>query len=326
MTTAPKWAGRKRTTLIVTALLVALTYVAIAVTTDATRLAEALRQLGWLGCAAVLGLSGVNYLLRFFRWKTFLTKLGQNPPVWRHFLYYLAGFAFTISPAKAGEAVRSVYLRDHGVAFAESFAAFFVERLLDLFAIVILASLIVLDHPSYRLLIVASFLLVTFVIVCVCQSSLPRLIDRMAAGRGGRIARLVTAFATLLRSSRLLLHPQPLVLGVIAGLIAWGAEGLGFGAICHGLQISGGVWSFCGIYAVAVLAGSVAFFLPAGIGGTEIVMTTLLVERGASLKVAIIATLLCRLATLWFAVLLGIAAASAVELSDQKKVRIRTAP
>jgi uncharacterized protein (TIRG00374 family) len=117
-----------------------------------------------------------------------------------------------------------------------------------------------------------------------------------------------------------------LILGIIAGLIAWGAEGLGFGAICHGLQISGNVWSFCGIYAVAVLAGSVAFFLPAGIGGTEIVMTTLLVERGTELRVAIVATLLCRLATLWFAVLLGVAAASAVELSDRKTMRAETIP
>jgi len=104
--------------------------------------------------------------------------------------------------------------------------------------------------------------------------------------------------------------------------MAWGAEGLGFGVVAHGLHISGSLWSFCGIYGVAVLAGSAAFFLPAGIGGMEIVMTTLLMERGAPLRVAIIATLLCRLATLWFAVLLGVGAASAVELADQR-MRVR---
>lgn len=102
------------------------------------------------------------------------------------------------------------------------------------------------------------------------------------------------------------------------GVIAWGAEGIGFGVICRSLDISGSLGVFCAIYAVAVLGGSAAFFLPAGIGGMEIVMTTLLVERGTPLRVAIIATLLCRLATLWFAVLLGIGAASAVELSKAK--------
>ncbi len=329
-TPSPWWAGGRRKTLIATALLLVLAYVAIAVITDASRLADALRQLGVLGCAGVLALSSLNYLLRFQRWKTFLAALGRQLPLGRHLLYYLGGFAFTISPAKAGEAVRSLYLREHGVTYAESIAAFFVERLLDLFVMVMLASLIVLDHPAYRPLVAASFLAVVLVIVRVCQPSFAGLIERIGARRigapfEGRIGTLCAAFVRLLRSSQRLLHPRPLISGIVLGLMAWSAESLGFGVICQGLHISGAVWSFCGIYAIAVLAGTITFFLPAGIGGTEIVMTTLLVERGADLRVAIIATLLCRLATLWFAVLIGIGAASAVELSDQK-LRVPVAP
>jgi uncharacterized protein (TIRG00374 family) len=270
-------------------------------------------------------LSLVNYLLRFLRWQNFLNKLGRPLPAWRHLLYYLGGFAFTISPAKAGEAVRSLYLREHGVTYAESIAALFVERLLDLLAMVVIASTIVFGHPAYRGLVVASFLLVVFIIVCVSQSSLPNLIDRFGDARPGRIGRMLGAFASLLRSSRVLLRPHPLTLGIVIGLLSWGAEALGFGVICQGLHIDGSVWSFSGIYAVAVLAGSAAFFLPAGIGGTELVMTTLLVERGAPLRVAIIATLLCRLATLWFAVLLGVGAASAVEVSASR-LRVQSIP
>jgi uncharacterized membrane protein YbhN (UPF0104 family) len=73
-----------------------------------------------------------------------------------------------------------------------------------------------------------------------------------------------------------------------------------------------------GIYALAVLAGSAAFFLPAGLGGMELVMTTLLVAQGAPLPVAVVATLLCRIATLWFAVLIGMAAALTVEMGPQR--------
>jgi uncharacterized protein (TIRG00374 family) len=324
-TSAPLRAGGKRRTLIATASLAAFAYIGAAVMTDTNRLTDALQRLGWSGCAAVLGLSLVNYLLRFYRWQNFLAVLGRRLPVWRHLLYYIAGFSFTISPAKAGEAVRSIYLRDHGVGYAESIAALFAERLLDLFAMVMLASLIAVDHASYRLLVVASFLLVIIVGVCVCQPSLPPRIDRFSAGRSGRVAQLSRAFANLLRSARLILHPRPLILGIIVGLLAWGAEALGFGVVCQGLHIAGSVWSFCGIYGVAVLAGSAAFFLPAGIGGMELVMTTLLVERGTELRVAIIATLLCRLATLWFAVMLGVGAASAVELAD-RKMRLRGLP
>ena len=155
----------------------------------------------------------------------------------------------------------------------------------------------------------------------MCSSDL--LVDRFSVRRQGRAARLAAEFANLLRSSRRLLHPRPLIIGVLIGVIAWGAEGIGFGVICQSLQVSGSIGTFCAIYAVAVLGGSAAFFLPAGIGGMEIVMTSLLLERGTPLRVAIIATLLCRLATLWFAVLLGIGAASAIELSAAK-MRVKT--
>jgi hypothetical protein len=188
-TSALRAGGGRRKAFIVAALLIALLYVAAALVTDAEKLMEALRRLGWLGCMAVLGLSVVNYSLRFFRWKNFLLRLGRSLPLGLHFLYYLGGFAFTISPAKAGEALRSLYLRNHGVTYAESIAALFVERLIDLFAVVILASLIVLDHPAYRPLVFLSFLIVIIIIACVCQPALPALIDRFGATPRARVAR-----------------------------------------------------------------------------------------------------------------------------------------
>jgi uncharacterized protein (TIRG00374 family) len=304
--------------LIAAGLLIASAYVIGAMLTDSTRLGDALEQLGWQGCCAVLGLSILNYALRFLRWQYYLSKLGRTLPRAHHLLVYLSGFAFTVSPAKAGEAVRSLYLRDHGVTYPESIAAVFVERLLDMFAIVALASFVVLDYPVYRPLLAAVSVLLVALLACVCQASLPGWIERTNAHRSGRILHILNAFASLLRSSRRLLHPEPLLAGFALGVVAWGSEGIGFHIICEGLHIEGSLVSFVGLYAIAVLAGSAAVFMPAGIGGTEIVMTTLLVKRGASLRTAILATLLCRLATLWFAVLLGVAAAAAVEFSARK--------
>ena len=320
-----RWTSGKRRTLIVSGLLAALAYVAAGLLTDAGRLGDALRQLGWGGCAAVLGLSLVNYLLRFVRWQHYLVKLGRSLPAGRHLAVYLSGFAFTVSPAKAGEAVRSLYLRDHGVTYSESIAALFVERLLDLLAIVLLASMIVLDHAAYRSLLIAAVALLAVLLFGVCRPVTLKWVERLALRFHGRAASLLGAFANVLRSSRRLLHLKPLLYGIAIGLIAWAAEGLGFRFICLVLHIDGSITTFIGIYALAVLAGSAAFFLPAGIGGMEIVMTTLLIEQGATLRVAIIATLLCRLATLWFAVILGAGAAAAIEVSD-RPLRARVAP
>ncbi len=304
----------KRRTLIIIASLGVLIYMAGALATDASRLNDALLQLGWLGAGGVLGLSLLNYGLRFQRWTLFLAALGHRLPAGRHLLVYLSGFAFTVSPAKAGEAVRALYLREQGVRYSESMAALFLERLLDLLAVTLLACLVLIDRLSYWPLLAGAAAVMIAVLLLIGQPVLPRWLERWAARyNGGRIALTLNGAANLLRSSRRMLKPRLLLGGLVLGVTAWAAEGLGFHLICIGLQFDPGAMSAIGIYSVAALAGGLAFFLPGGIGGMEVVMTGLLVARGATLPVALIATLLCRLATLWFAVLIGLVAAAMLE-------------
>ena len=317
--------GRRRA-LIAIAALATLIYLGGAFAVDSARILAAINQLAWLGCGLVLALSGANYAVRFERWRTFLSRLGHELPFGRHLLYYLSGFAFTVSPAKAGEAVRSLYLRGYGVTYSQSIAALFVERLQDLLAMVLLASLIVSDRPAYRPLVVGALILVLALVWAATIKTLPAILERLSGRfQSARIVRLLSAIANLLRSSRALLQPRLLLLGTVAGMVSWGAEGLGFYLICQGLHVEVPLLSAIGIYALAVLAGSAAFFLPAGLGGMELVMTTLLVAQGAPLRAALVATLLCRIATLWFAVLIGMAAAVTVEMGP-KRVRLEPAP
>ena len=119
--------------------------------------------------------------------------------------------------------------------------------------------------------------------------------------------------AQLLRSSRTLLSPRLLSVGLALGLVAWGVEGIGLYWICEGLGIDSSLTTATGIYGIAVLAGGAAFFMPGGIGGMEVAMPALLVAQGVPLATAVIAMLLCRLATLWFAVVLGLIAATVLE-------------
>jgi uncharacterized protein (TIRG00374 family) len=183
---------------------------------------------------------------------------------------------------------------------------------------VLLASLIVADHASYRPLIIGVLGTALFMLIVASRPGLPQWLNAYADKHTGKLAKLLQGGASLLRSSGSLLRPQVLTMGTIIGVIAWGAEGLGFYFICHGLDVQVSAPAAVGIYSIAALAGSAAFFLPGGIGGMEIVMTTLLVDAGATLKVAVIATLLCRLATLWFAVIIGVGAASALEIRPSK--------
>jgi glycosyltransferase 2 family protein len=315
-------AFNKRRILILVAVVGVVIYLVAALTIDAPKLVVALQQLGLVGCAGVLGLSAVNYVLRFCRWNVYLRCLDRHLPWPTHLVLYLSGFAFTVSPGKAGEAVRALYLYERGVPYSESFATMFVERLLDVSAMAVLSAAIVWSVPAYSWLIVCVAVGVMSSVLGICWRGLPGLVSKLSTNQAGsRRNRLIEAVVRLLQSSRRLLHPRLLIVGLVFGVAAWGAEGLGFHLLCVGLNLKTGVAESIGIYSVAVLVGAAAVFLPAGIGGTEIVMTALLVSRGATLHGALIATLLCRVATLWFAVLLGVVAATGLEFS-RRAVRV----
>jgi uncharacterized protein (TIRG00374 family) len=87
---------------------------------------------------------------------------------------------------------------------------------------------------------------------------------------------------------------------------AWACECVGFYLICGGFS---GAHVDLGlamvIYAGTTIAGALSF-LPGGLGVTEGMMTLALVRWRLDRATAVAATLLTRLATLWFAVLLGV--------------------
>lgn len=304
----------RRPLLIAIAGLGVAIYLAAALAADAQRLGSALHGLGFGGLGLVLGASLLNYALRFRRWAAYLDRLGHRLPLGEHLLIYLAGFAFTVSPGKAGEAVRSLYLRDrHQVPHADSMATLFVERLLDVLAIAVLASLVVLHDSSWWPVPALALATIAAVVVLLGRSAFADGLDRLAARRRGRIAGALAGFARLLRASKALLRPGRLAGGLLLGLLAWGVEGLALYWICQSLAIAIALPAAVGVYGMAVLAGGLAFFMPGGLGGMELAMPALLVAQGAPLATAVIAMLLCRLATLWFAVLLGLIAAAWLE-------------
>jgi glycosyltransferase 2 family protein len=249
----------------------------------------------------------LNYAVRIVRWQRYLAKLGRSLPLGFIALTYLAGFAFTVSPGKVGEMARARYYSRLGVSLADVAGAFFVERLMDVMAMMVLAALIVAALPAYHLVMwsAGGVVIATLIMLALLPwntiatrvptwTQLPRIVIRLGVG-----------VAQALAAARSLLSPGALLLGFVLGLAGWGLEGVGLYALgsmfptVH-LAPSTGV----GIYAVAVLAGAVSF-LPGGLGSTEAVMTTLLAAQGLAVGDALLMTIVCRLVTLWLAVLIG---------------------
>ena len=284
--------------------LAALGYLGLSLWAGWREVIAAVVQVGPWVMAGLLALSLVNYLLRFLRWGRYLALLDAPVP-WRINLdAYFAGFALTTSPGKVGEMLRSVLLKPHGVPSAASLAAFFAERVSDLLSILVLAAVGLWAYAPARPIVGLALAAVVVALLLVQRTALIAAIDRWAGARPQKWARLVVKLCEVVLHFRRCFSLPAMSMGLALGVVAWFAEGLGFWwllvALDHPLPLSTAVF----IYAFAMLVGALSF-LPGGLGGSEAAMVALLTLNGLPEASAVSATLICRLATLWFAVGLG---------------------
>ncbi len=301
-------------------------YLITAVASDLDAVGGAMLRLGSVGWLLVLGLSLLNYALRFVRWQLYLVQLEHDVPPVMSAGYYLAGFAFTTTPGKAGEAVRSLYLRRRGVSYVRSLAALFAERLVDLVTMLLLALAAAWTFPQAQMPVITLGAAILVLLPAVHSTGLHNVMSRwLARLPWDRMRRLGVHALDLLRSASTLLRLGPLYAGFALGLLAWGAEGVGFWLILEYLEVSVSLAVAIGVYAIAVLVGALSF-IPGGLGSTEAVMVLLLVLLGADTPTAVAATLICRLATLWFAVLIGVVVVVLLELRGERLAGMANIP
>lgn len=262
---------------------------------------------GWPAIAVAGALSLFNYALRVVRWRLYLSRLGHALP-WRFVsLTFMSGFAFTLSPGKLGEMVRARYYQPLGIPISGLMAGFFVERLLDLLAMILLAVAVLAELQAYRQALWVAVALVVGLLGMLALVPWPWVAERMARHRraNSRLFKAAQSAVVMLGSARQFLKPGILAIGLSLGLVAWGAEAVGLklvGDVISSAPLS--LSSAMGIYAIAIIVGALSF-LPGGLGSTEAVMASLLYAHGYQLPEAILLTLVCRLLTLWLAVLIG---------------------
>lgn len=270
---------------------------------------SAVARVGMGGIALALLLSLVNYGLRFWRWQGYLRAFGHAVPWWPSLRIYLAGFALTTTPGKAGEALRGLLLKPWGVPYPQSFAALFSERLSDLLAVVLLTLFGLSLYPQARPLIAVGIGLIATGLLLLAQRQLIGRLASMLPESGGRAYGLLRGLLDALLEARHCHRPGLLVGATLLSVMAWSAEALAFHWVLQwmGAEVPPAFAVF--VYAIAMLAGALSF-MPGGLGGAEAAMVALLVWQGMAGADAVAATVLIRLATLWFAVGLGAACLS----------------
>jgi uncharacterized protein (TIRG00374 family) len=277
---------------------------------DLRKISVSVIQFQWELYPLVLLLTLFNYILRFLKWHYYLKQIGAGEIPWRESMrLFVAGFPLAVTPGKVGEALKGVWLKQKSdLPLGKGISVVAAERISDGLAVLFLSTIGVIAYPRYwpAFLFVLVVLLVAVILSQIRPAALWLL---LLGGKLPLIKRIVPGLRVFYEGSFTLFRPGPTILAVALGIVSWFGEGVGFFLILVGL----GIPATTSLLAVAVfvlsfstIVGAVSA-LPGGLGAAEISIAGMLaLTAGMDTSIASTATLLIRLATLWFGVGLGL--------------------
>lgn len=296
---------------------------------DLQDLGTSLRAFDWWLVAPILGLTCLNYGLRFVKWEIYLRALDlARPSLWLSLLTYLSAFSMSVTPGKVGELIKAIMLRRlTGAPIPRTAAILAAERVTDGLAMLALAAIGLTEFSYGRPLLAIGFVLALVAVVVLQRPGL----SSAVAGRTARLpvaGRFVDQIAGFFSASNVLFRPQLALTMVMLGMISWGGECLAFYLVLRGLGFDAS-WNLL-LVATFVLAVSSVFgamsMLPGGLGVAEASVAGMLLilvdDDRMNRGMAAAATLLIRFATLWFAVLIGFAALALVNRAIRRNAAV----
>ncbi len=285
-------------------------FVGLGLLGDLKQVGEDLFTYHWEYFLIALGFTLFNYLLRFIKWHFYLGQIGvRGISVRQSMRLFVSGFPLAVTPGKVGEVLKGVWLRRISqIPIGRGISVVLAERISDGLAVMLLSTLGVFAYPQYWPAFITIFvLLIAVVILSQIRPAAYFLLEL-----GDKIPLLNRAMRSLrefYEGSFALFRPGATLLAVFLGTVSWLGEGVGFYYILLGLGFEPGLQLL--VSAVFILSFSTvvgaASALPGGLGAAEVsiaAMMTLIFKKDPATVSS--ATLLIRLATLWFGVLLGL--------------------
>ncbi len=281
-------------------------YSIILLFTDLSLIAEKIKNFRSEYVPIIILLIFSSWLLLYLRWHLLLKNYNISIPQRKNFLIYFAGFALSVSPAKSGELIKSVILKEKfNVPHSHSVPIIAMERFYDVVGtlIVTVLGLWFLGIKYLPIITVVSAVLV--LIFCMVYStkifnkflkilgklnflkkftepltSSQQVIKESVKGKIAVFSSLLTVIYRLIES-----------FAIYFVLLGFGVDSL------HYLKI-------VAIYSFSIIIGNMSF-IPGGLGITEGSLAGLFSLQGLGISTAIVIAIVIRLFTLWFGVIIG---------------------
>ncbi len=289
----------------------AVVFLGLSVYANLSELIEAFAIYNWLIFPVVLLLSICNYIARFLKWEYYTKTLNIRLDRKMSFIIFLSSFIMSITPGKIGEVFKSYLLKEqNGTPVSKSAPIVFAERITDFLSLVLLSIVgaLMLGYGT-NLIIGFGIFFILLVLLIGNRKVSYAIIDVL--GKFRVISKVSHKLHTAYDSIYQMVRFKELIITVILSIFAWSFECFSFYLVVNGFGAANTVhvdiFIATFVYGFATLAGA-ATMLPGGLGATDASITGLLVLLSIPKSIAVASTLLIRSATLWFALIVGIAA------------------
>jgi glycosyltransferase 2 family protein len=302
----------------------ALIFLGFSIYADFDKLIIAFGNFNWWWFPVLLILSFGNYIFRFAKWHYYTKILSININIKKSFLIFLSSFVMSVTPGKMGELLKSFLVKEEtGIPVSRTAPIVFAERITDFISIVLLCIVgaFVFNYGKEIIILVGLIFIFSVVILSSRKLSL-KIISMLEKIRF--IKKFIEKIHIAYESLYNLLKIKPLLIAIFISLISWFFECIGFYVVLTVfasnsdiIQVSLLIATF--IYGFSTLIGAIAM-LPGGLGVTEASITGLLVLLKIPKDISVASTIIIRVATLWFAVLVGVFSIYFYQKSSHKKI------
>lgn len=280
-------------------------YVVLVVTGDVNSIKNNISQFSWQYLLFAVGFFLLAILIRVIRWNFWFHKIDSNISFRSSALFYLSGLAFSITPGRVGEAIRSYFIkRDHGITQSKTVPLVLVERFYDLIGLLIVLGITLIFVDFNKTIMIIPLTLVSiFFILTQKKSIMKKLLSKIST------IKILSKFAPNAEESSDILyqmfHFKNFIPSSFLGSLLVFIDILGAYMIMQGLFIGLGLEKSTLIVSVSVIAGALSF-IPGGLGVQEGGLLGLMTLYGVQYSKALVFVILYRITSTLVMTIIGV--------------------
>ena len=288
-------------------IIIIIFYIGILIFSDVDEIFNHIFQIDIFYIPIIFSLVVLHLIILGIKYHRILQKLKISIPLKESIKIFLSGISLIATPGGAGTAIKSQILKKkYDVPISKSLPIILIERLTELIANIIILLVFFywanLFESTYAIVIGTFFLFIMYLLISKNKifHSLKIFLKKIK-----KVKNFSDSIDSSKESFQILTKNSVLLEMTGWSLIAKFFQLIAVYFIFISLNIDLGIILSGQIYFTSLILGSLSF-LPSGIIVTESTMIAILNNNGITISMATILVIFVRLATTWFATILGI--------------------